>query len=240
MIPTVFIVSPEAYTQEMIARVATLTLALIPALLAQATTRAKVSDYPAHTKLPSMEIGVEYLLNSIPLDKGMYLAKDHLILDVAIFPSSPAGVNVSTSQFTLRLNRKTILYPDSPGAVASSLKYPDWQTRPTMTAEAGAGNGSVILGAPPPVARFPGDRRADRPASVPRVPEPPNPTGEPKPVEQPIDTQLAIAALPEGPSEKPVKGLLFFAFSGKTKSIRSLDLIYEGGEGSSKAIIPLF
>jgi hypothetical protein len=215
-------------------------LALLPALLAQDATRSKVSDYPAHTKMPSMEIGVEYLLNSIPLDKGMYLAKDHLVLDVAIFPSTPAGINISASQFTLRVNNKTILYTDSPGAVASSLKYPDWQTRPTMTAEARAGNGSVILGAPPPVARFPGDRRADRPASVPRVPEPPNPTGQPKAADQPIETQMAIAALPEGPSEKLVKGLLFFAFSGKTKSIRSLDLIYEGGEGIPKAIIPLF
>jgi hypothetical protein len=138
------------------------------------------------------------------------------------------------------VNNKTSLYTDSSGAVASSLKYPDWQTRPTMTAEAGAGNGSVILGAPPPVARFPGDRRADRPLPLPRAPEPPNPTGEPKAAEQPIETQMAIAALPEGPSGKPVKGLLFFPFSGKTKSIRSLDLIYEGGERIPKAIIPLF
>ena len=63
---------------------------------------------------------------------------------------------------------------------------------------------------------------------------------QPKAADQPIETQMAIAALPEGPSEKLVKGLLFFAFGGKTKSIRSLDLIYEGGEGGPKAIIPLF
>jgi hypothetical protein len=234
----------------MISRPVALVLTLLPALLAQAPARAKVSDYPAHGKLPAMEIGVEYLLNSIPLDKGMYLAKDHLVLEVAIFPSTAAGVNVSTSQFTLRVNNKTILYPDSPGAVASSLKYPDWQTHPTMTAEAGAGNGSVILGAPPPVARFPGDHRADRPPSVPKVPEAPNPTGEPNAIDQPIETQIRIAALPElrcaqtgqevCPTQRPVKGLLFFAFSGKTKSIRSLDLIYDGGEGGPKAAIPLF
>src|SRR5258708_5049509 len=174
--------------------------------LAQNGPLSKVSDYPAHVKLPSLEIGAEYLLNSIPLNRGMYIAKDHLVLEVAIFPSTEDGVNVSTSQFTLRVNNKTILYPDSPGAVASSLKYPDWQMRPTMTAEAGAGNGSVVLGAPPPVARFPGDRRADRPPSVPRVPDPPDPTGEPKAAEQPIETQIAIAALPQGPSQKPVKG----------------------------------
>lgn len=223
----------------MIPWAAILVLALSHALLAQDAPRSKVSGYPAHAKLPAMEIGAEYLLNSIALDKGMYIAKDHLVLEVAIFPSTQAGVNVASSQFTLRVNNKTILYPDSPGAVASSLKYPDWQTRPTMTAEAGVGNGSVILGAPPPVARFPGDRRADRPP-VPRVPEPPDPTGQPKAADQPIETQIAIAALPEGPSQKPVKGLLFFGFSGKTKSIKTLDLIYDGGESGQKTSINLF
>lgn len=223
----------------MIYRAAILALALCCELPAQDAARTKISDYPAHAKLPAMEIGAEYLLNSIPLAKGMYIAKDHLVLEVAIFPSTHTGVIVSTSQFTLRVNSKTILYPDSPGAVAASLKYPDWQTRPTMTAEAGAGNGSVILGAPPPVARFPGDHRADR-LPVPRVPEPPDPTGEPKAAEQPIEVRIAAAALPEGPSQKPVKGFLFFPFSGKTKSIRSLDLICDVGESGRKTTISLF
>jgi hypothetical protein len=223
----------------MISRAAIVALALSHALLAQDTPRSKISDYPVHAKLSTMDIGVEYLLNSIALDKGMYIARDHLVLEVAIFPSRQSGVNVSTSQFTLRVNNKTILYTDSPGAVASSLKYPDWQTHPNATAEAGVGNGSVILGAPPPVARFPGDRRADRPPSVPKV-EQQDPSGEPKATGQPIETQIAIAALPEGQSQKPVKGLLFFPFSGKTKSIRSLDLIYDGGESGLKTTIPLF
>jgi hypothetical protein len=224
----------------MISRVAIVALAVSHALFAQDTPRSKISDYPAQAKLPAMEIGVEYLLNSIALDKGMYIARDHLVLEVAIFPSTQAGVNISSSQFTLRVNNKTILYTDSAGAVASSLKYPDWQTRPNATAQAGVGNGSVIMGAPPPVARFPGDHRADRPPPIPRVPEQQDPTGQPKAAEQPIETQIAIAALPEGPSQKPVKGFLFFPFSGKTKSIRSLDLIYDSGESGLKTTIPLF
>src|SRR5258708_32300695 len=121
----------------------------------------------------------------------MYIARNHLVLEVAIFPSTQAGVNVSSSQFTLRVNNKTILYPDSPGAVASSLKYPDWQTHPNATAQAGVGNGSVILGAPPPGARFPGDRRADSPPSVPRGPGEQGPTDEPNTAAQPIATQIS-------------------------------------------------
>src|SRR5258706_3499242 len=183
----------------MISWAAILALALSHTLLGQDTPRSKISDYPVHAKLPAMEIGVEYLLNSIALDKGMYIARNHLVLDVAIFPSTQSGVNVSSSQFTLRVNNKTILYTDSPGAVASSLKYPDWQTHPNATAQAGVGYGSVILRAPPPAARFPGDRRADRPPSVSRV-EQPDPSGEPTAAGQPIGTQIAIAALPEGQS----------------------------------------
>jgi hypothetical protein len=224
----------------MISRVAIVALAVSHAVFAQDTPRSKISDYPAQAKLPAMEIGVEYLLNSIALDKGMYIARDHLVLEVAIFPSTQAGVNISSSQFTLRVNNKTILYTDSAGAVASSLKYPDWQTRPNATAQAGVGNRSVIMGAPPPVARFPGDHRADRPPPIPRVPEQQDPTGQQKAAEQPIETQIAIAALPEGPTQKQVKGFLFFPFSGKTKSIRSLELIYDSGESGLKTTIPLF
>jgi len=84
------------------------------------------------------------------------------VLEVAIFPYALDGVNVSNSQFTLRVNYKTILHTDSSGAVAASLKYPDWQSRPNVTAVAGVGNASVILGTPPTVARFPGDPHPDR------------------------------------------------------------------------------
>jgi hypothetical protein len=60
-----------------------------------------------------------------------------------------------------------------------------------------------------------------------------------QPREKTIDLTVALAALTEGFIEKPVHGCLFFKFQGKTKKIRSLELIYDLGEGRPKATIPL-
>jgi len=59
--------------------------------------------------------------------------------------------------------------------------------------------------------------------------------GPPKTIYQTV----TAAALPEGSTEKPVKGCLFFRFGRRMKSIRSLELIYDPGEGKPKATIPL-
>jgi len=41
------------------------------------------------------------------------------------------------------------------------------------------------------------------------------------------------AAFPEGDRTVPVAGLLFFQYSGKAKSIRSVELIYNGPAGKA-------
>ena len=46
------------------------------------------------------------------------------------------------------------------------------------------------------------------------------------------DEALPLVALPNGPATKPVAGYIFFHYRGKTKSIKSLDLVYEGKQGS--------
>jgi hypothetical protein len=55
----------------------------------------------------------------------------------------------------------------------------------------------------------------------------------------PIEEAISHAALPEGRIAEHVKGCLFFRFEGKLKSIKSLDLIYDVGDGSPKATIQL-
>ena len=47
------------------------------------------------------------------------------------------------------------------------------------------------------------------------------------------------AALPEGSTQKPAKGCLFFHIGGRMKSIRSIELIYDPGEGKPPVTIPL-
>ena len=221
-------------------RASAFVLALSYALFAQdAPPRSKASDYPAHAALPGMEIGAEYLVHSIPVKNRMYFSKEYLVVDVAVFPATKGGpVSISARRFTLKINGgKMVLDTDSPGTVAASLKYPDWEQRRAVTAQAGP----VIFGAPPAVGRFPGDPRPTqgRLPPAPRVPEQPDPSSEPKQSDLPIDQQIAQIALPEGSFNEYAKGCLFFRFTGKTKSIRSLELVYDTGDKGSKVALAL-
>lgn len=46
-----------------------------------------------------------------------------------------------------------------------------------------------------------------------------------------IEDRIKHAALPEGDVKTPFAGLLYFPFGGKTKSIKTLELLYNGPEG---------
>jgi hypothetical protein len=228
------------YTQSAIlilvyARVAAISTAL--AGLAWAQPREKASDYPEHAKLADREIGVEYLVHSVPVERGVLLASDYLVVEVAVFPLTLAGVTVSSSPFTLRINgKKTPVYPQSTGMVAASMKYPDYEnTRPRLIAEAGP----VIIGAPQPVARFPGDPSARRQPPVAQVPDAPDRGATEKESQPSIEEQVKRAALADEHTTRPRRGVLFFPYQGKTKSIRSLELAYDPGEGAPPVKIHL-
>jgi len=211
---------------------------LLTALFAQdqPAERTKASEYPAHTSIRGLEIGAEYLVHSVPGAKSYLFAKDYLVIEVALFPSKGERIRIANSQFTLRVNRgKLVIAPDSPGTVAGSIKYPDWERQQAATIQAGP----VLLGGPSGVPRFPGDPTQDK-----RIPQPagdptPDSSGMNRPVEKSIDETVALAALAEGFIETPVRGCLFFPFRGKTKKIRSLELAYEPGEGKPTVTIPL-
>jgi hypothetical protein len=203
-------------------------------LRAQDGTRLKASDYPAHITLPGVEIGAEYMVHSIPAERGGYFAKEFLVVEVAIFPAAHDSLKISSGQFTLRINKKLVLLAQSPGMVAAALKYPDWEQRPQMTAQAGP----LIYGAPQ-VGRFPGDPTQPRPLPTPRVPDQTDSSNVEQRPALPIEDAIARAALPEGRMAEHVKGCLFFRFEGKLKSIKSLDLIYDPGSGAPAATIQL-
>lgn len=200
--------------------------------------RSKAADYRAHAHVANAEIGAEYLVHSIPAASGSYLAKEYLVIDVGVFPNSIDGVMVSSGQFTLRINHgKTVLYAQSPGMVAGSLKYPDWEQRPTVMAGAGVGDGTIVFG-PPRVGRFPGDPNSPQ-SPIPPVPRAPQDNTVEQAPQMPVEEAIGRAALQEGQADRPVKGCLFFPFQGKTKSIRSLELEYEAA-GGVKAKLALF
>ncbi len=207
------------------------------------TPKEKPADYPVRAQLAGFQIAAEYLVHSLPVNGGVLDAKDYLVLEIAIYPEAREKVLVSSGDFTLRINnRKSLLFAQVPGMVAASIKYPDWEVRPTLEADVGVGGADVILGRPPVTSRFPGDPLPgqSRLPRQPRVPDQTSPAGEGKPAAEPVDVSVARSALPEGVAHGPVSGYLFFAFKGKTKSIRSLELVYSSPDGSREATLRLF
>jgi len=89
--------------------------------------------------------------------REMFIAKNYLEVEVALFPAKGENLGVIDGHFSLRVNgRKQALSPQAPEFVAASLKYPDTD----YGRQAVAALGPVVLGAPRPVERFPGDPNA--------------------------------------------------------------------------------
>jgi hypothetical protein len=210
-------------------RAALLLSALATALVAQSGTPPKASaqDYPVHANLEKLSIGAEYLLHSFSSGREMFIAKNYLVVEVALFPAKGQNLLASAAQFSLRVNgRKQAVSAQAPEFVAASLKYPD-QDRGLHPV---AGLGPLVLGAPPPVERFPGDPNA-RTVPPPQMPTD-NPSGLDK--EPPVTAEeLAVrAALPEGEHKGPASGFVYFPYRGKLSRIHSLELQFTGPAGS--------
>ena len=197
--------------------------------------RAKAAEYRTHGELTKVSIGAEYLVHSFSGRNHTFVARDYLVVEVAVYPG-PEMVSVRNGHFTLRVNgKKQTLFPQPPGFVAASLKYPDWERRPSLEASAGP----VVMGRQERVERFPGDPRAEqtRLPRPPRAPEEESRSGLDSAPQARADEVVVEAALPEVETKLPVSGYLYFAFRGKTKSIRLLELIYDGPAG--RAILRL-
>ncbi len=197
------------------------------------TPKPKPELYPVRAEAEGITIAAEYMLHTIASDKQSFVVPDYLVIELAVYPNKGVRPAISAGSFTLRMNGKSgELFPQTPGIVSASLKYSDWENPRGL--EVGAG--PVILGRRRPVGRFPGDRRADEGYPQPRV--------ETRQSTDYGDRKLTAPeaviewALPEGEAGGPVSGFLYYAFKGKPKSIRSLELIYR--QGSSQIPLRLF
>jgi len=212
-----------------------LAVALVSALwlLGETEPKNKAADYPAHGTAGNISVGADYLVHSIPAGNQTFLARDYLVVEVAVFPGKDAPVEIGGNTFTLRISGKNlVLSPDSPGFVAASLRYPDWEMHPRAEASAGVGDTGVILGRPSAVGRFPGDPTPTQN----RLPQPPRAPNDRNGIEQQeperAEDVIARTALPEGATARPVSGFLYFPYKGKTKSIKSVELIFRDKSGT--------
>lgn len=188
--------------------------------------KPKPEDYPARARIGDLVIAAEYLVHTLPAAKQSFIVPDYLVIEIAVYPPRGQTVQISSGMFTLRINgKKSELYAQAPGMVAASLKYSDWERRPSL--EAGAG--PVILGRRDPVGRFPGDQRDPETQRPPRPQVPDQtPGGVEREGTQTADQAAIETAFPDGPTGGPVSGYLYFAFRKKPASIKSLELIYAG------------
>ncbi len=207
-------------------------LAATLAVAAGVEPRPKPEDYPAHARTEQAVFGAEYLVRTFSARRQTFLIPDHLVIELAAYPERGRRFLLAAGHFTLRINgKKSLLFPQTPGMVAAALKYPDWERRPELVVGGGVGDRGVIVGGRDPVERFPGD---PRPRQT-RLPAPPRvPAGAPGVEKEadPLPEELVVeAALPEGEIAHPVAGYLYFAYKGKPKSVRKLELLYNGPAG---------
>jgi len=169
--------------------------------------------FPLLMLILAVDWKADFCGHSVPHAGTTYFTADHIVVEVEVLPDKAPPLRLAAEQFRLRLNGK-LLAPDAPGMVAGGLKSEDWNQRPRLEAQAGP----VILGAPRQQPRFPGDRQ---PASRPGVVEKQEPTPAKTDAEAVVD-----AALPEGPTQGPTKGLLYFPFRGKMKAIKTIEILW--------------
>jgi len=198
--------------------------------------RASASEYAAHTQLQIASIGAENLGHNMSTAKGAISVEDYLVIEVAVY-SKTVPVTLNAGNFTLRLNgKRDLLMAQAPAMVVASLKYDDWETRPALVAVAGVGDGAITIGRPAHSGRFPGDPTTPQSNPIPRAPTEASSVTKAQP-ESPDDL-VNRHALPEGEVRPPLSGYLFFPFKGKMKSLKKVELLYEGPLGAATLLLP--
>jgi hypothetical protein len=188
--------------------------------------KSNPDEYEVHAAAAAVEIGAEFMVHSVLAEGQSTVLKDYLVIEVALFPPKRILLQSDQGSFTLRLNGKTVAQA-TPQMVAASMQRPAWSPGPRVEGDVGVGNTDVILGRPvpqrPPYGNVPGQQ-----TPLPRPPTPEERAGI-DPPERVTPAQLVVrTALPEGRFDGAVSGYLYFPFRGKTASIRSLELEYDG------------
>ena len=179
--------------------------------------RGKATDYPAHAESAHVAIGAEYLVHSFSNGRQTYFTPDYLVVDTAVYPHGALVIN--QGHFRLVVNGAT-LSPQSPGVVAYTLSNDGFETNPRYARGP----------------KFPGDTGSN-PPQVPQAPDPNHPDAQPGP--ERAEDVVVRTTLQEGEFHSPQSGFLYFAYSGKLKKIKSMNLIYSDDAGElSVPLIP--
>jgi hypothetical protein len=203
-------------------------LAAAAVAYAQGTNpKPAAEDYPIHTEAHGIPIGAEYMVHSFGNGEQMYFVENYLVVEVAFYYPKTAQASIDLSKFALHINgKRPPLTAQQPNTVAANMMHPEWDAQQQHRVSAEAGVGPVIFGAPQQRQPFPGAPQPRNP-TPPRAPDADPPGGvQRQPTVKPEEL-LIQTALPTEPRPGPISGFIFFPYTGKTSSIKSLVLTWE-------------
>ena len=185
--------------------------------------RTAPTDYQAQGKAGAVTIAADSTGHSVVTPEGTFTTEDYIAVETGFFGAPGAHATISASDFSLRINGKKQPLP-SQGylVILKSLKDPEW-IPPDVGQHESKSKGGITGGGDS------GGGGGNDP--------PPAPPKMPLELQRAMAQKVQRAELPEGDRTLPVAGLLFFAYRGKTDSIKSMELIYSGSAG--KATIEL-
>jgi hypothetical protein len=198
------------------------------------TPKASPADYPVQAKIGELVVAAEYLVHSVSSAGQTFIVPDYLVVDVAVYPPKAHPVDLAAGQFSVRLNGKPkdVLYPEAAAFVAASLKHPDWEQQRGLEGGIGVGGVGVSIPGSPPAGRFPGDGREPPDRTPPQAPDR-NSAGAQEQPRATAEEAVVNSALPEDRFKGPVSGHLYFAYRGKLRKLKSLELVYRHGGGET-------
>jgi hypothetical protein len=180
--------------------------------------RAAAGDYQAHAQAGTVTVAAEFRGHAIPTADLLLNSEDYVTVEVAFFGPPDARLKLSIEDFSLRINGKKATLPNqSDLMVFKSVKDPEWE--PEVKAEkanktsigngGGGRGGQADQGGPPPVVHPPIALQRD------------------------WEHRVEKASLLEGERALPQAGFIFFKYGGKTKNLKSIELIYDGPAGKA-------
>jgi hypothetical protein len=195
------------------------------------TPRAAVADYPVRGAAARAGFGAEFMGRAIEDGKDAYFPGEYLVVDVGVFALTAEPVAVKLGDFRLRVNGSSFdLAPEAPEAVAAALRNPTvWERQRGIVGEGGLGQTGVVVGGQGGTReRFPGDPQA-------RTPRQPDTGAEPVKTrtheELAAEAALRLALGSVRAGRTGAGGLLYFHWTGKLKSVKRLELVYQGPAG---------
>jgi hypothetical protein len=175
--------------------------------------RAAPTDYASQGKAGDFTIAAEFMGHAVPTPDLMLNDEDYVVVEAAIYGPPNSHIQMAFNNFSLRVNGKKNGLPSQSFVVlGKSLKDPEWQPP-----EAPAAKKSSSLST--------GGGQSD--SSLPQI------VHVPVPLQRSWELHADKASLPSGDRPLPEAGLLFFPYRGRTQSIHSLELIYEGPAGKT-------